>query len=75
MKKGKKLLILLAGLAVAVSTIIGQATVPADTTVNHNVALDRKYKTYIADAKAAGLKVGVYFYSQATNVQEAQYES
>ncbi len=75
MKKGKKLLILLAGLAVAVSTIIGQATVSADTTVNHNVALDRKYKTYIADAKAAGLKVGVYFYSQATNVQEAQYEA
>ncbi len=76
MKKGKRLLILLAGLAVVVSTFLGQANVSADTTtVNHSVALDRKYKTYIADAKAAGLKVGVYFYSQATNVQEAQYEA
>ncbi len=77
MKKGKKLLAVIASLAMAFS-VIGQNPVPvaADTAqVNHNVASDRNYKKYIADAKAAGLKVGVYLYSQATNVQEAQYEA
>ena len=76
MKRRKKLLIFITMLTLAVTTIVGQVTVSAATAgVEHSVALDRKYKQYIADAKAAGLKVGVYFYSQATNVQEAQYEA
>lgn len=36
--------------------------------------LDPRYQYNMAQAKAAGLKVGVYFYSQATNVNEAQTE-
>jgi GH25 family lysozyme M1 (1,4-beta-N-acetylmuramidase) len=36
---------------------------------------DSKFKTYIKGAKAAGLKVGVYFFSQAINVQEAEEEA
>lgn len=36
--------------------------------------LDTRYKYNMAQAKAAGLKVGIYFYSQATNVNEAQTE-
>ena len=36
---------------------------------------DSKFKTYIEGAKAAGLKVGVYFFSQAINVQEAEEEA
>lgn len=36
--------------------------------------LDPRYQYNMREAKAAGLKVGVYFYSQATNAQEAQTE-
>ena len=36
---------------------------------------DNKFKTYIEGAKAAGIKVGVYFFSQAINVQEAEEEA
>ena len=36
---------------------------------------DSKFKTYIKGAKAAGLKVGVYFFSQAINVREAEEEA
>lgn len=36
---------------------------------------DTKFSTYIKDAKAAGLKVGVYFYSQATSTAEATAEA
>lgn len=36
---------------------------------------DTKFSTYIKDAKAAGLKVGVYFYSQAKNTTEATAEA
>lgn len=36
--------------------------------------LDNRYEYNIAHAKAAGLKVGVYFYSQATNAEEAKAE-
>lgn len=36
--------------------------------------LDPRYQYNMREAKAAGLKVGVYFYSQATNAQEAQNE-
>lgn len=36
---------------------------------------DKNYKTYINDAKQAGLKVGVYWYSQALNTSEAVQEA
>lgn len=36
---------------------------------------DTKFSTYIKDAKAAGLKIGVYFYSQATTTAEAAAEA
>ena len=36
---------------------------------------DKNYKTYIKDAKKAGLKVGVYWYSQSTKVSEAKKEA
>lgn len=36
---------------------------------------DVKYSTYIKDAKAAGIKVGVYFYSQAIDQNEAVEEA
>lgn len=36
---------------------------------------DDKFKEYIAGASAAGLDVGVYFFSQATTVEEAQEEA
>lgn len=36
---------------------------------------DKKYKTYIKDAKAAGLDVGVYWYSQAVTTTEAVQEA
>lgn len=36
---------------------------------------DINYETYINDAKAAGLKVGVYYYSQAINKTEAKEEA
>lgn len=37
--------------------------------------MDKKYKTYIKDATKAGLKVGVYWYSQSTKVSEAKKEA
>ena len=36
---------------------------------------DTKYREYIAGALAAGLDVGVYFFSQATSVEEAREEA
>jgi len=36
---------------------------------------DAKFERYYADASAAGLKIGVYFYSQAISVAEAQQEA
>lgn len=36
---------------------------------------DANYKTYISDAINAGLKVGVYWYSQALNTREAKQEA
>lgn len=36
---------------------------------------DKKYKTYIKDALAAGLRVGVYWYSQALTTKEAVSEA
>ena len=36
---------------------------------------DSKFKQYIEGAKAAGIKVGVYFFSQAINEQEAEEEA
>jgi len=36
---------------------------------------DSKFKSYIEGAKAAGLKVGVYFFSQAITPQEAEEEA
>lgn len=36
---------------------------------------DAKYQNYIKGALAAGLKVGLYIYSQAISVQEAQQEA
>ena len=38
---------------------------------NGSLTLDHYYKTNIKKAKAAGIKVGVYYYSQATNAKEA----
>ncbi len=40
-----------------------------------NIILDSKYKEYIKNAKKAGIKVGVYFYSQAINKSEAVEEA
>ena len=40
-------------------------------TLNEDTAFDRNYK----EATAAGLQVGVYFYSQALSVEEAQEEA
>lgn len=39
------------------------------------VYLDEKYYTYLNDAINAGLKIGVYFFSQAINEDEAKYEA
>jgi uncharacterized protein YjdB/GH25 family lysozyme M1 (1,4-beta-N-acetylmuramidase) len=36
---------------------------------------DSKFDTYLKGAKAAGLKVGVYFYTQATTIAEAKAEA
>ncbi len=36
---------------------------------------DSKFQTYIRDAQAAGLKVGIYFFSQAITTQEAVEEA
>ena len=40
-----------------------------------NITLDNNCYDYMADAKAAGLHVGVYFESQAISVEEAQQEA
>lgn len=39
------------------------------------LCIDSKYKEYIRDAKANGIKVGVYFFSQAVNETEALEEA
>lgn len=39
------------------------------------IAADNYYTANLTGAKAAGLRVGVYFYSQATSVAEAQEEA
>lgn len=36
---------------------------------------DEMFRKYYQDAKAAGLKIGAYFFSQATNVEEAVEEA
>jgi GH25 family lysozyme M1 (1,4-beta-N-acetylmuramidase) len=45
------------------------------TKSSFSLNLDKKYKTYIKDATKAGLKVGVYWYSQSTKVSEAKKEA
>lgn len=40
-----------------------------------NVKLDYKFEENMSGAIANGISVGVYFYSQATNVEEALYEA
>ena len=45
------------------------------TKSSFSLNLDKKYKTYIKDATKAGLKVGVYWYSQSTKVSEANKEA
>lgn len=40
-----------------------------------NIGLDKKYKKNLRKAKDAGIDVGVYFFSQATNVSEAMEEA
>lgn len=45
------------------------------TKSSFSLSLDKKYKTYIKDATKAGLKVGVYWYSQSTKVSEAKKEA
>lgn len=42
---------------------------------NGTLCNDTKFATYIKDAKAAGIKVGVYFYSQAISQSEAVDEA
>lgn len=42
---------------------------------NGNLKLDSKFNENMAAAKSAGIKVGVYFYSQAINVREALEEA
>lgn len=39
------------------------------------LCFDSKFSTYIKEAKAAGLKIGVYFYSQAISTSEAKAEA
>ena len=39
------------------------------------LATDKKFAEYMEGAAAAGLKVGVYFFSQAVNVKEAEEEA
>jgi len=39
------------------------------------MVIDEKFATNIVGAKSAGLKVGVYFFGQATNVEEAKEEA
>lgn len=45
------------------------------TKSSFSLNLDKQYKTYIKDATKAGLKVGVYWYSQSTKVSEAKKEA
>ncbi len=45
------------------------------TKAKFSLNYDRNYKTYFNDAKAAGLKVGAYWYSQALNTNEATQEA
>ncbi len=45
------------------------------TKSHHSLNYDKRYKTYLKDAIKAGLSVGVYWYSQALNVKEAQAEA
>ncbi len=42
---------------------------------NGALVLDSRFHEYIKGAKAAGLKVGVYFYTQAINTTEAKAEA
>ena len=39
------------------------------------MTLDSNFETYYNDAKAAGLKIGVYIYSYATTIEEANIQS
>lgn len=43
--------------------------------IGAKVRADSNFKQNLSDAKAAGLKVGVYFYSQATTEEEAREEA
>lgn len=43
--------------------------------VSGSIGLDSKFKRYITDAKASGIKVGVYFFSQAISEKEAVQEA
>ena len=45
------------------------------TKSSFSLNLDKNYKMYIKDATKAGLKVGVYWYSQSTKVSEAKKEA
>ena len=45
------------------------------TKSSFSLNLDKNYKKYIKDATKAGLKVGVYWYSQSTKVSEAKKEA
>lgn len=40
-----------------------------------NISVDPKFKTYAKDATDAGLKIGLYFYSEAINASEAKAEA
>lgn len=42
---------------------------------NGDLKLDSKFNENMSNAKSAGIKVGVYFYSQAVNVREALEEA
>ena len=44
-------------------------------TVAGNIVVDSLFRKNLRDAKAAGLKVGAYFYSQATTTGEAEEEA
>ncbi|WP_303132484.1 glycoside hydrolase family 25 protein [uncultured Olsenella sp.] len=44
-------------------------------TVAGNIVVDSLFRKNLRDAKAAGLKVGAYFYSQATTAAEAEEEA
>jgi len=42
---------------------------------NGSISKDEKFETYLKEAREAGLKVGIYFFSQAVTVEEAQEEA